>query len=95
MDRYYKYSKYLKDIYKEKVYKIPINLPITCPNRDGICGKGGCSFCGDVATGFESQAADMDVKTQMLKNIEIISKKNTKPINLSHTFKISLIPICP
>ena len=75
MDLYYKFSKYLKDIYKEKVYKIPINLPITCPNRDGTCGKGGCSFCGEIATGFESQASDMDVENQILANIENISKK--------------------
>ena len=30
---YYKYSDYLKEKYGEKVYKLPINLPITCPNR--------------------------------------------------------------
>ena len=39
-ERYRKYSDYLKSKYGEKVYKIPINLPITCPNRDGECGTG-------------------------------------------------------
>ena len=39
---YYKYSDYLKEKYDEKVYKIPVNLPVSCPNRDGTCGQGGC-----------------------------------------------------
>ena len=30
---YNKYSDYLKEKYGEKVYKLPINLPISCPNR--------------------------------------------------------------
>ena len=39
---YYKYSDYLKNKYGEKVYKLPVNLPVTCPNRlDGD----GCAFC--------------------------------------------------
>ena len=27
---YYKYSDYLKNKYGEKVYKLPVNLPVTC-----------------------------------------------------------------
>ena len=29
---YYTYSDYLKNKYHEKVYKLPVNLPVTCPN---------------------------------------------------------------
>lgn len=29
------FSDYLKERYGEKVYKLPIALPVTCPNRDG------------------------------------------------------------
>ena len=39
---YYTYSDYLKNKYHEKVYKLPVNLPVTCPNRlNGACG---CDF---------------------------------------------------
>ena len=38
---YYAYSQYLKDKYGEKVYKLPVNLPVTCPNKKD--GKG-CLF---------------------------------------------------
>lgn len=74
-ERYRKYSDYLKSKYGEKVYKIPINLPITCPNRDGECGSGGCIFCGDVGAGFESLKNTLSVNEQLDKNIEYISKK--------------------
>lgn len=75
MTTYLKYSQYLKNTYGEKVYKIPVNLPLTCPNRDGEVSVGGCTFCGDVATGFESQSNCLSVVDQLNKNIEHISKK--------------------
>lgn len=74
-DRYKKYSKYLKEKYGEKVYKIPINLPVTCPNRDGILGDGGCIFCGEVGAGFENLKNTISVKEQLNKNIEYIGKR--------------------
>ena len=50
MERYKAYSTHLKESYGEKVYKLPVNLPVTCPNRmDGD----GCTFCGGVGTGYE------------------------------------------
>lgn len=72
---YKKYSEALKDKYGEKVYKIPINLPISCPNRDGKIGSGGCIFCGEIGTGFEAQSASLSVAEQLHKNIEIIAPK--------------------
>jgi len=75
MERYKKYSTYLKEIYGEKVYKMPINLPLTCPNRDGAIACGGCTFCGEVATGFESLENTIDVKTQLLTNMDRMAKR--------------------
>lgn len=74
-ERYRRYSTYLKEKYGEKVYKIPVNLPVTCPNRDGECGEEGCIFCGDIGTGFESLENSLSVKEQLNKNIKYISKK--------------------
>ena len=73
---YKEYSKYLKEKYGEKVYKLPISLKETnCPNRDGNIGFGGCSYCGDEGVGFENLSANLSVKEQLLKNKEFISKK--------------------
>ncbi|MBQ4526556.1 MAG: TIGR01212 family radical SAM protein [Clostridia bacterium] len=73
--RYKTFSEYLKNKYGEKVYKIPVNLPITCPNRDGNVGCGGCIFCGDVGAAFENLPSDLPVKEQIRQNIDFIGKK--------------------
>lgn len=73
--RYNIYSQYLKSKYGEKVYKLPINLPLTCPNRDGVLGWGGCSFCGEIGTGFENLSGDMSVSQQIDTNMKYIGKK--------------------
>ena len=69
---YQKYSEYLKNKYGEKIYKLPINLPITCPNR--INGSG-CSFCAEVGTGFEAMDSFISVSKQLSATKELITKK--------------------
>lgn len=69
------YSDYLKSKYNEKVYRIPINLPVTCPNRDGCVGTDGCTFCSDKAAGFESLSNELSVKEQLQKNIDYIGPR--------------------
>ncbi len=73
--RYLPYSKYLKDKYGEKVYKLPVNLPITCPNRDGCVGVGGCIFCGEEGAAFENLPTYMPPKEQIDENRKFIGKK--------------------
>ncbi len=35
--------------YGERVHKLAINAGMTCPNRDGAKGRGGCSFCNNAS----------------------------------------------
>ncbi|MCT4612872.1 MAG: TIGR01212 family radical SAM protein [Clostridia bacterium] len=72
---YNKYSDYLKEKYGEKVYKLPINLPLTCPNRDGCLGEGGCTFCAEEGAGHESLENTKSVKEQLLENKDYISSR--------------------
>lgn len=73
--RYKAYSEFLKNKYGEKVYKLPVNLPITCPNRDGCVGVGGCIFCGDVGAAFENLPSTMEIGQQIDENMSYIGKK--------------------
>ena len=75
MSVYKVYSESLKEKYGEKVYKLPINLDITCPNRDGTIGTGGCIFCGDCGAGFESLENKLTVKEQLEKNMAYIGPR--------------------
>ncbi len=72
---YHVYSDYLKKRYGEKVYKLPIGLPLTCPNRDGVCGVAGCTFCGEIGAGYENLPAEMTVTEQIDTNRAHIAPK--------------------
>jgi radical SAM protein (TIGR01212 family) len=73
--RYNAYSNYLIQKYGEKVYKLPVSLPVSCPNRDGLLGTGGCAFCGEIGAGYENLPASVTVKEQIIANKEHISPK--------------------
>ena len=55
-EHYYSLNRYLRETFGEKVYKLALDGGMTCPNRDGTLGTGGCIFCsaggsGDFAEG--------------------------------------------
>lgn len=66
----------LKKIFGKKVYKLALDGGMTCPNRDGTLGTGGCIFCsaggsGDFAekrTGSLREQADL-AKERVRKKI--------------------------
>ena len=72
---YNKYSDFLKEKYGTKVYKLPINIPVSCPNRDGVISTGGCTYCGDIGAGFECLSSFLSVQNQLETNMEKIKKK--------------------
>ena len=41
----------LKERFGEKVYKLTLNGGMSCPNRDGKLGTGGCIFCSAGGSG--------------------------------------------
>lgn len=89
---YYTYSDYLKNKYHEKVYKLPVNLPVTCPNRlNGACG---CDFCAEQGTGFEALNPQLSVREQLTLTREKI-EKNIMHINLLLIFKTTRIHFYP
>ena len=69
---YYSYSEYLKEKFGEKVYKLPINLPVTCPNR---MNGTGCAFCAGAGTGFEAMDVCNSVTDQLRATQELIERK--------------------
>jgi radical SAM protein, TIGR01212 family len=48
---------------------------LTCPNRDGSAGVGGCTFCGEIGAGYENRPASMTVKQQIDETVVHIAKK--------------------
>jgi len=49
--RYYTLDYYYKTKYNSKISKISLNLDLTCPNKDGTKGFGGCIYCSKLGSG--------------------------------------------
>ena len=44
-------SGYFREKHGKRLGKICIDGGFSCPNRDGVCGSGGCIFCGERGAG--------------------------------------------
>jgi len=53
------FNDYCRREFGEKLYKISLNAGLTCPNRDGSKGRGGCIFCSEGGSGDFSEKIDM------------------------------------
>lgn len=54
---YYSLDFYLKETFGRKIYKLALDGGMTCPNRDGTLGTGGCIFCSEGGSGDFAQKA--------------------------------------
>ena len=51
MMHYYSLNEYCRDEFGHKLYKLALDGGMTCPNRDGKIGTGGCVFCSEDGSG--------------------------------------------
>lgn len=73
--RYYSLDYELKNTFGEKVYKITLNGGMTCPNRDGRCGTGGCIFCSAKGSGDFAGSAALPIEAQLAKGKKDLAQK--------------------
>lgn len=73
MSRYYSLNTYLQKCFGQKVYKLSLDLGLTCPNRDGTLGTRGCSFC--LAGSSHFAAGDEDIHSRIEKAKALVEKK--------------------
>lgn len=73
--RYYSLNDYCKEIFGEKVYRLSLSGGMTCPNRDGTCGTGGCDFCSEGGSGDFAAQAGQPVSVQFKEARARISAK--------------------
>ena len=73
--RYYTLNYHLREIFGEKVFKLPLDAGCTCPNRDGSKGWGGCAFCGLRGAGEHIPGAGLSLTRQMEQGVRQVQKK--------------------
>lgn len=74
---YYSLDYYLKNTFGQKVYKIALDGGMTCPNRDGTIGVGGCIFCSKGGSG-DFAGAMTDSVTNQIDNAICFLKSHGK-----------------
>ncbi len=77
MERYYSLNQYLRERFGEKVYKIALDGGMTCPNRDGTIGVGGCIFCSEGGSGEFAECFQNNIVQQILNAKRRINGKTT------------------
>ena len=65
--RYYTLDYYYKMKYGCKISKISLNLGLTCPNKDGTKGFGGCIYCSPSGSGEFGGSKQDNIKDQFEK----------------------------
>ena len=74
-ERYYSLNRYLRETFGEKVYKLALDGGMSCPNRDGSIGTGGCIFCSAGGSGEFAQGRCASVTEQIARAKERIRSK--------------------
>lgn len=73
--RYFSLNEYCKQAFGDKVYRLSLNGGMTCPNRDGSLGIGGCTFCSEGGSGDFAATYDVSVSAQIAEAKTRIQQK--------------------
>lgn len=89
------FGDYLFDRYSCRVFKLPINAGLSCPNRDGTIGSKGCIFCSDEGSASPSTSGINTIPLQMENAINTFKRTdpNTKYIAYFQAFSNTYAPV--
>lgn len=74
--KYTSLNSYLKSTYGEKLYKLSLDIGLSCPNRDGTVGTCGCIFCSEGGSGdFAVKCNEHNIDLMLDIAKEKVSKK--------------------
>lgn len=73
--RYFSLNEYCKQTFGGKVYRLSLNGGMSCPNRDGTLGTGGCIFCSEGGSGDFASAYQVSISAQIAEAKTRIQQK--------------------
>lgn len=73
--RYNTLNDYYREIFGEKIFKVPIDAGFDCPNRDGTVAHGGCTFCTVSGSGDAIVAPDAPIRDLFYEEIDFMHRK--------------------
>lgn len=73
---YTTYSQYLSGIFPNcKVQKLSLNANLSCPNRDGFIGSGGCIYCNNASFNPSYCQLGTDISNQIKAGRDFFGRK--------------------
>lgn len=75
MKRYSTFNEELRQRFGCRVQRVSLDAGLTCPNRDGSLGLGGCTFCGDRGAAAVGVPVELPVAEQLQRSKEYLRRK--------------------
>lgn len=87
------YAEYLAERFPGpgKIQKIGVSIGLSCPNRDGTIGRGGCSYCNNASFSPDYIAGGADITGTLQKGIEFLAA-NTQRCGIWLIFRVIPTP---
>jgi hypothetical protein len=73
--RYYAFSRFLRQRFGTRVYRVTIDAGSTCPNVDGTVAVGGCVYCDNRSFSPNRRLPRATVREQVQRGIEILQRR--------------------
>src|SRR5436309_7114066 len=73
--RYYAFSRFLRERFGTKVYRVTIDAGFTCPNVDGTVAVGGCVYCDNRSFSPNRRLPRTTVREQVRRGVELMQKR--------------------
>ncbi len=75
--RYNAWNEHVKTRYGGRVQKVSVIAGFTCPNRDGLVGTGGCSFCNNASFTPSYLSRRQPIAEQIDAGLEFLQRRYT------------------
>src|SRR5262245_2301546 len=72
---YHAFSRFLRERFGTKVYRVTIDAGFTCPNVDGTVTVGGCVYCDNRSFSPNRRLPRSSVREQVRRGIDILGKR--------------------
>jgi radical SAM protein (TIGR01212 family) len=63
--RYFDLNTYFRSHFGERVHKLTVDAGLSCPNRDGRVGRGGCIYCNSRGSGTGAHQKGLSITRQL------------------------------
>src|SRR5438874_13188405 len=73
--RYYPFSRFLRERFGARIFRVTIDAGFTCPNVDGSVAVGGCVYCDNRSFSPNRWLPRTSLREQVQRGVTILQKR--------------------